>query len=561
MTREASSEAMRRIGLSLKSWRAMGGVTADELAEAIGVSRDTLSRVERGDSSVGVGTVLDVCGEFGLLDKVMGAVDPANSEVGKIGLLHGVPKRVRRAQPTVAQDWRTSMNWYDGAFVYQIYPLGLCGAPWANDGSSEGATNDDEHRLLKIVSDGWVDHVSKLGSNCVMLNPVFESDAHGYDTRDYTKVDARLGTGEDLRAVVDAFHAAGVRVLLDGVFNHVGRGFWAFQDVLANRENSPYAGWFNIDWGGDSSYGDGFGYETWAGVPYLVKLNHNNLELNEYLGTVIRGWEADYGIDGLRLDVAYCLDLGFLGYLRRIADELTEKRGEKFVLVGETMFGDYNRWMNDGACDSVYNYEAYKGLWSSMNSANMHEIAYTLERQGGDRPWDLYTGKHLLNFVDNHDVPRIATQLSDKKQLKPIYGLLFGMCGVPCVYYGSEWGIEGEQNFGDHELRPALDAPEWNDLTEWISALSAARLTSEGAEALCNGDYHELQCQPQQLVFQRSAGGKRVIVAVNAASEPVTLHFDAGCGRATDLITGDLHDFGGGSEVAAYSTAYWLCER
>ena len=173
--------------------------------------------------------------------------------------------------------------------------------------------------------------------------------------------------------------------------------------------------------------------------------------------------------------------------------------------MGEVVHGDYTRWANPQALHATTNYEAYKGLWSSMNSANMHEIAYTLERQGGDRPWDLYTGKHLLNFVDNHDVPRIATQLSDKKQLKPIYGLLFAMCGVPCVYYGSEWGIEGEQNFGDHELRPALDAPEWNDLTEWISALSAARLTSEGAEALCNGDYHELQCQPQQLEDQPQA--------------------------------------------------------
>ena len=95
-----------------------------------------------------------------------------------------------------------------------------------------------------------------------MLNPVFESDAHGYDTRDYTKVDARLGTSDDLRAVVDAFHAAGIRVLFDGVFNHVGRGFWAFRDVLDKRGDSPYANWFNIDWNGNSAYGDGFGYET-----------------------------------------------------------------------------------------------------------------------------------------------------------------------------------------------------------------------------------------------------------------------------------------------------------
>lgn len=561
MTKNTSNAAMGHIGQSLKVWRGISGLTADGLAQTVGVSRDTISRVERGDASVAVGTVLDMASEFGLLDKVEGAFDPANSELGKIGLSRGVPKRVRKTQQPVAQEWRNSMNWYDGSLVYQIYPLGLCGAPWVNDGSDEGKANDDEHRLLKIVNDGWVDHVKKLGATCVMLNPVFESDAHGYDTRDYTKVDSRLGTNEDLKTVVDAFHEAGIRVLFDGVFNHVGRGFWAFQDVLEHKGESRYAGWFNIDWNGNSAYDDGFGYETWAGVPYLVKLNHGNFELNDYLADVIRGWERDYGIDGLRLDVAYCLDLGFLGYLRQVANELTDKRQEKFILVGETMFGDYNRWMNDNACDSVYNYEAYKGLWSSMNSANMHEIGYSLERQSGDKPWDLYTGKHLLNFVDNHDVPRIATQLTDRRQLKPIYGLLFGMCGVPCVYYGSEWGIEGEQKFGDHELRPALDAPEWNDLTDWIAALAAARLTSEGAEALCEGDYHELQCQPQQLVFQRAAGGRRVIVAVNAADTPCVLHFDAGCGRAVDLITGEDHDFGGGSEMPPFSCAYWLCER
>lgn len=554
-------KSMQHIGASLRSWRAIAGLTADDLASELGISRDTVSRVERGDGSVAVGTILDMAASFGLLNKVEAAFDPAQDDVGRIGIAKGLPKRVRRTKEAVPQDWRNSMNWYEGSFVYQIYPLGLTGAPWRNDGSQEGATNTDAHRLLKIMNDGWIDHMKKLGVSCLMLNPVFESDSHGYDTRDYTKVDSRLGTADDLKAVVDACHKAGIRVLFDAVLNHVGRGFWAFQDVLEKHQQSPYAGWFNIDWNGNSAYNDGFSYETWAGVPELVKLNHGCFELNDYLADVIRGWEADYDIDGLRLDVAYCLDDGYLGYLRQIADGLTAKRGEEFLLLGETMFGDYNRWMNDHACDSVYNYEAYKGLWSSMNAANMHEIAYALERQSGDKPWDLYTGKHLLDFVDNHDVPRIATQLTDKKQLKPLYGLLFGMCGVPCVYYGSEWGIEGVQDYGDHKLRPALDKPEWNDLTDWICALSEARFTTEGAEALCEGDYHELLCQPQQLVFQRAAQGRRVIVAVNASKDPVVLHFDAGCGRAQDLITGEDHDFGAGSEVGPYSCHYWLCER
>lgn len=442
------------------------------------------------------------------------------------------------------------MSWFESSFMYQVYPLGLCDAPYENDGVLA-------HRLRRLLDNGWLDHMSKLGSDCLLLNPVFESISHGYDTTDYKKVDCRLGDNQDLVDLVDACHSRGIKVLLDGVFNHVGRDFWAFKDVQERRWDSPYAGWFEIDWNGNTEWDDGFSYTTWQGVPYLVKLNHSNFELNDYLAEVIRGWEHDFNIDGLRLDVAYCLDRGFLGYLRTVANELSDKRGDKFLLLGETMFGDYNQWMGDSLCDTVTNYECYKGLWSSMNSANMHEVAYALERQSGSHPWDLYTGKHLIDFVDNHDVPRIATQLADKNQLKPLYGLLFGMAGVPCVYYGSEWGIEGEQKFGDHELRPALEEPEWNELTDWISELAKARSVSK---AIIWGSYEQLQVTPQQLVFRRCFEDERVIVAVNAASEPAVVHFDAQSGRGRDLISGSEHDFGGGSELAPYSVCYWVLE-
>ena len=443
------------------------------------------------------------------------------------------------------------MSWFEESLVYQIYPLGLLDAPYENDGTGEVV-----HRLPKLA--GWIDHLKALGVGCVILNPVWESSSHGYDTRDFLTVDRRLGDNDDLRELIAAFHGAGIKVLLDTVLNHVGRDFWAFADVREYGQASAYAGWFNIHWGGFSEFGDGFSYDTWANVPYLVKLNHGNFALNDYCAELIRTWEREYDIDGLRLDVAYCLDRGFLGYLRQVCDELTAKRGQKFLMLGETMFGDYNLWMGDSSCDTVTNYEAYKGLWSSFNSANMHEIAYALERQSGSHPWDLYTGKHLLNFLDNHDVPRIATRLDDADQLPVLWGLLFGMCGVPCIYYGSEWGIEGEQHYGDHELRPAVEEPEWNGLTDWIAALARARA---GSEALLWGSYTQLQVQPKMLVFERETANQRVIVAVNAASEPVVAHFNARCGLGTDLISGEAHDFGGGSELAPLSVRYWECER
>ena len=438
--------------------------------------------------------------------------------------------------------------WFDDAVIYQIYPLGLCGAPLKN----EGPDPEHPHRILRLLD--WVEHIKNLGATCVLFNPLFESDAHGYDTRDYTRVDCRLGSNEDFKQVCDALHAAGLKVMLDGVFNHVGRGFWAFQDVKANRHASRYKDWFHLSFDGNNQYGDGFWYDCWEGCTDLVRLNLQNPEVKNYLFDVVRGWVKEFDIDGLRLDVAYCLDLGFLSELRAFTEGL--KPG--FALMGETLHGDYNRWMNDHACHSVTNYECYKGLYSSFNTGNMHEIAYSLNRQFGSEPWCLYTGKHLLNFVDNHDVTRIASILQNPKHLPLVYALLFGMPGIPCIYYGSEWGAAGEKHQGDDALRPSFDAPVWNDLTGWIAKLAKAHRASK---ALCYGDFKQLVLTNKQCIWERIYEDERVLVAVNIDSEPYTAHFDARCGLAEDLITGKPHDFGGGSELPPYSAYFWKCER
>ena len=434
--------------------------------------------------------------------------------------------------------------WFDNAVIYQIYPLGLCGAPRQNDGVQA-------HRILRVKE--WAAHIRELGATCVLFNPVFESDAHGYDTRDYNRLDCRLGTKEDFQQVCAALHEAGLKVMLDGVLNHVGRGFWAFRDVQEKKWDSPYKDWFHISFDGDTGYHDGFWYEAWEGCYELVKLNLKNPAVREHLFDAIRGWVRDYDIDGLRLDVAYCLDLGFLAALREMANTVKPE----FVLMGETLHGDYNRWMNDRACHAVTNYECYKGLYSSFNTGNMHEIAYSLNRQFGSEPWCLYTGKHPMSFLDNHDVTRIASILTDKNCLKPAYGLLFGMPGVPAVYYGSEWGVEGEKKSGDDALRPAIETPEHNELTDWITALAGARTASP---ALCSGSYRNILVQPKQLIFERRCGDDRVLVAINADSQPYHAHFDAQAGMAVDIITGDAHDFGGGSELEPYSCHFWKME-
>ena len=434
--------------------------------------------------------------------------------------------------------------WFDNAVIYQIYPLGLCGAPRDNDGVPA-------HRILQLLD--WVDHIRKTGADTVLLNPVFESDRHGYDTRDYCKVDCRLGTNEDLKTVCDAFHKAGLRVMLDGVFNHVGRGFHAFEDVRQKKWDSPYKDWFRLSFDGNSNYNDGFWYEGWEGHYELVKLNLQNPAVVQHQFDAIRSWVEQFDIDGLRLDVAYCLSEDYLRQLRSFTNGLKPD----FVLMGETLHGDYNRWMNDQMCHSVTNYECYKGLWSSFNSMNLFEIGHSLQRQFGPEQWTLYRGKHLLSFLDNHDVTRIASMLNDPKHLVPAYGILFGMPGVPALYYGSEWGIQGRKDQGDDALRPALEKPEWNDLTDHIAALAKARKESL---ALCSGSYRNVVLTNRQIIFERCWENERVLVAVNADSVPYTAHFDARAGRATDLITGKPHDFGGGSELPPYSVAFWRKE-
>ena len=435
--------------------------------------------------------------------------------------------------------------WFDEGIVYQIYPLGLCGAPLQNDGRCQ-------HRILKILD--WVEHIKKLGATCVLLNPLWESDAHGYDIRDYYEIDCRLGTKEDFQRVSGALHEAGLRVMLDGVFHHVGRGFWAFRDVQEKKWDSPYKDWFHISFDGDTVYQDGFWYEAWEGCYELVKLNLQNPAVKEYLFGAVREWVREYQIDGLRLDVAYCLDPGFLSDLRRLSDGIKPD----FVLVGETLHGDYNRWMNDQACYGVTNYECYKGLYSSFNTGNMHEIGYSLNRQFGAEPWCLYRGKHLMNFADNHDVTRVASILEDKNQLKPLYGLLFAMPGIPAVYYGSEWMAEGEKGDGDPALRPAFERPKDNELTEWIAMLSEAHKSSQ---ALCYGSYRNVLIQPKQLIFERRSEGEQVFAAINGDSVPCSVRFDAPAGIAVDLITGREQMLGGEIELPPYSCFYWKAEK
>ena len=402
---------------------------------------------------------------------------------------------------------RYFMAWYDEAIFYHIYPLGLCDAP------KENSYGEPVHRLNSLIP--WIDHIKDLNCNAIYIGPLFESVGHGYETTDYKKLDSRLGVNKDLTDFVAACHEKGIRVILDGVFNHTGRDFFAFKDIQKNREASPYRDWYcNVNFGGNTEYNDGFSYENWGGYNLLVKLNQRNPAVRDYICDVVRFLVSEFDIDGIRLDAADVLDFDYMKALRHVANEVKPE----FWLMGEVIHGDYSRWVNEGTLHSVTNYHLHKALYSGHNDHNYFEIAHTVKRlyeMGGNRT----DGLKLYNFVDNHDVERIYTKLTNKAHFAPVHVLLYTLPGIPSIYYGSEFAIDGKKDkFSDASLRPALqlehykEAREQNPCTNLIAKLGEAR---SRIPALSYGDYRELLLTNRQYAFSRSFNEQTAVVTVN----------------------------------------------
>ena len=430
------------------------------------------------------------------------------------------------------------MSFINESVIYTIYPLGFCGAPVFNDGKLE-------YRLDKIYD--CIEHFKKMSVNVLVFNPLFESTRHGYDTIDYRKVDCRLGDNNSFKAICKALHDNGIRVMLDGVFNHVGRDFFAFKDVQQNLQNSRYCSWFqNLNFGGNSPKGDPFWYEGWAGHYDLVKLNLQNNDVVNYLLDSVKFWIDEFDIDGLRLDAADCVDIDFFKKLKNTC----KSKKPDFWLYGEITHGDYNRWANNEALDSVTNYECYKGIYSSHNDHNYFEIAHSLNRQfanGG-----IYQNIYTYNFVDNHDVNRIASTLKDKNHLNNIYTLMYTMPGVPSVYYGSEFGIEGKRTqYSDIELRPCLDLNNIEnanyDLFNHIVKLGKVRLA---LEALKYGKFENVNIMNEKLVYKRKTDNQTVFIAFNLTNHDDRIGFNTECNsKLTDALTNEVFDVNGYFEV------------
>ena len=214
--------------------------------------------------------------------------------------------------------------------------------------------------------------------------------------------------------------------------------------------------------------------------------------------------------------------------------------------MGEIIHGDYNRWANPEMLDSVTNYECYKGIYSSLNSMNLFEIAHSLNRQYGPEQWCIYRGKHLMSFVDNHDVTRIASILTTPAHLPLAYGILFGMPGIPCIYYGSEWGEEGIKTpDNDYALRPCFEAPKPNALTEQIKKMIHVRT---GSNALCHGSYRNVVLTNHQLIFERKTDDERIWLQLTHRIHHLP-HTTRTRGTMTDLLTGNEIQMNGQLEM------------
>ena len=417
-------------------------------------------------------------------------------------------------------------TWYEQAVFYHIYPLGLLGAEKTN------TLTETAHRLRDL--EAWIPHIRALNGSAIYIGPLFESSTHGYDTRDFRLVDRRLGTNEDFAHFVQLCHENGIRVVVDGVFNHTGREFFAFQDIREKREASPYKDWYrgvNFGWG--SPFGDPFGYEAWQGHFELPCLNLWNPDVRQYLFDSVRFWVDNFDIDGIRLDCANVLDFGFMKELR----EKTSAMKPDFWLMGEVIHGEYSRWVNPEMLHSVTNYELHKALYSGHNDHNYFEIAHNVRRLEA-------VGKSLYTFVDNHDEDRIASKLNHPANLFPVYQLLFTLPGIPSIYYGSEWGIEGKRSrTSDEVLRPALTLSGMDGKApELISHIAALGKIHAEHDAFHSGSYKELLLTNRQYAFSRSGEHGTLISAVNNDEQPASISIPLPCAAsdAVSLLPGEI---------------------
>jgi cyclomaltodextrinase len=395
-------------------------------------------------------------------------------------------------------------DWVQDAVWWHVYPLGFVGAE--REAPADGVVTS---RLGRITA--WLDYVVELGANGLALGPVFAASTHGYDTVDHRRIDPRLGDDADFDALVAAAHDRGLKVLLDGVFNHVGRDHPAFRAVLEQGPDAPTADWFRLRWPGGP--GAAPEYDTFEGHGQLVALDHSAPAVADWVTEVMTSW-LDRGADGWRLDAAYAVPTSFWA---TVLPRVRAAHPEAYV-VGEVIHGDYARVVQESGMDAVTQYELWKAVWSSLNDGNLHELAHALGRHDGFL--DTFVP---LTFVGNHDVTRIASRLDDVRHLPHALAVLFTVGGTPSVYAGDEQaftGVKEDRAGGDDAVRPPFPGspgelapygwPTYRLHQDLIGLRRRHRWLHTARTTLLHRDN-------RQLGYAVAGGGERLVVALNLA--------------------------------------------
>ena len=402
----------------------------------------------------------------------------------------------------------TDPAWVEHAIWWQIYPLGFVGAFPA-----EPPPTADEHRLRRVA--GWFDHALELGASGVALGPVFASQTHGYDTTDHYAIDQRLGDDSDFDHLVTEARSRGLRILLDGVFNHVGSEFGRHREAVAGGDDS----WFRKGRNG---------LATFEGHGGLITLNHRNPEVVDYVVDVMLHW-LRRGADGWRLDAAYAVPAEFWAkVLPRVRSEFPDA-----WFVGEVIHGDYAGIVSTSTFDSVTQYELWKAMWSSLNDVNFHELDHALTRH--DQFLETFVP---LTFVGNHDVTRIASQLSDERHVGHALAVMLTIGGTPSVYAGDEWAYRGvkEERFGGDDavrpefpVRPSESEHLGHDTFRLHQHLIGLRRRHPWLHTARTSPLHLAN---SQYVYRTSSAAGALVVALNVDDAPLRMSLsELGVGR------------------------------
>ena len=400
-------------------------------------------------------------------------------------------------------------DWADYCLWWQVFPLGFLGA------EAEAIDAPPTHRLQRL--EGWLDHLVGLGCNGLALGPVFASQSHGYDTVDHFRVDPRLGTEDDLVRLFQACRERGIRVLLDGVFNHVGTGHPAFTAVVEQGPQAATADWFRLTWPPDWRPGTRPGYADFEGHSRLVALNHDSAEVVELVASVMNHW-LDRGADGWRLDAAYAVPPGFWA---RVLPAVRQRHPQAWI-VGEVIHGDYPAIVAESGLDSVTEYELWKATWSSISDVNFFELDWTMSRHNA-----LLDAFVPMTFLGNHDVTRIASRIADARNLPHAVVVLATVGGVPSIYYGDEYAeraVKEGRLGGDDAIRPEFGArpgePEGE--AKYIYSLYRELFgLRRRLPWLVRARTSTLHLANASYVYTSAADGQSIVVAMAIGDQPV----------------------------------------